>query len=117
MNFVRRLWGDFIFYKFSAANILRSLNKLDYPFVEELRVKSENFRESTCYEITGRGIPVLDALKIVQKDSGEIIDNRMFYDDLILNNLKRIEFYERSVDFSRGKLPQHKYVEVIFTIE
>lgn len=117
MNFVRRLWGDFIFYKFSKENILRSLNKLDYPFVEELCVKGENYRESTNYKITGRGIPALDALRIVQKDSGEIVDNRMFCNDLISNNLKRIEFYERFVDFSRGKLPPHKYIEVIFTIE
>lgn len=115
MNFV--LGGDYIFYKFSEENILRSLNKLDYPFVEELCVKSENYQEFTNYEITGRGIPVIDALKIVQKGDSKIIDNRMFCNDLISNNLKKIEFYERSVDFSRGKLPPHKYIEVIFTIE
>lgn len=115
MNFV--LGGDFIFYKFTEENISRSLNKLYYPLVEELCVKRENCRELTNYEITGRGIPALDALRIVQKGDSKIIDNRMFCNDLISNNLKRIEFYERSVDFSRGKLPPHKYIEVIFTIE
>lgn len=94
------------------------MNKLDYPFVEELCVKSENYREeSNNYEIIGRGIPALDALKIVQKGDIKIIDNGMFCNDLISNNLKRIEFYERFIDTSRGKLPPHKYIEVIFTIE
>lgn len=93
------------------------MNNLYYPFVEELCVKSKNYRNSTNYEITGRGIPVLDSLRIVRKYSGEIIDNRMFCNDLTSNNLKRIEFYERSIDLSRGKLPPHKYIEVIFTIE
>lgn len=57
MNLVRRLWGDYIFYKFSEENILHSLNKLYYPLVEELCVKSENYREFTNYEIISRGVP------------------------------------------------------------
>lgn len=90
---------------------------MDYPFVEELCVKSESFHDATNYEIIGRGIPVIDALQIVKKSTSKIIDNRMFCDDLISNNLKRIEFYERSIDISRGKLAPHKYIEVIFTVE
>ena len=114
-----RLWGDFILYKFTEENILRSLNKLDYPFVEELCVKSENYKNTTNYEIADRGIPAIDSLKIkcVIDITKKTIDNQMFCNDLIANNLKRIEFYERSVDYSRGKLPPHKYIEVIFTIE
>lgn len=92
---------------------------MDYPFVEELCVKSESYKNTTNYEIAGRGIPAIDSLKIncVINGTRKTIDNHMFCNDLIANNLKRIESYERSVDCSRGKLPLHKYIEVIFTIE
>lgn len=118
MNF-QGMRGDIIFYKFTVDNILRSLNKLEYPFVEELCVKSDSYQNVTDYEIAGRGIPAMDSLKIVCVINGtrKIIDNQMLCDDLIANNLKRIEFYERSIDCSRGKLPPHKYIEVIFTIK
>ena len=88
-----------------------------YPFVETLCVKSENYHESTNYEIISRGVPATDALQIVQKGTNKIVDNRMFCNDLLSNNLKRIEFYERSIDISQGRMPLHKYIEVIFTIE
>lgn len=90
---------------------------MEYPFVEKLCVKSEKYHESTNYEIIGWGSPAEVALQIVQKGINKIIGNKMFCNDLIANNLKRIEFYERFVDISRGKLPPHKYIEVIFTIE
>lgn len=106
-------------YKFTEENILRSLNKLDYPFVEELCVKSDSCKNTTNYEIVGRGNPAMYSLKIVCVIDGirKTIDNQMFCNDLISNNLKRIEFYERSMDISRGRLPLHKYIEVIYTIE
>ena len=90
---------------------------MEYPFVEKLCVKSEKYYECTNYEIIGCGIPAETALQIVLKGTNKRIDNKMFCNDLIANNLKRIEFYERCVDISRGKLPPHKYIEVIFIIE
>lgn len=61
----------------------------------------------------------MGSLKIncVINGTRKTIDNQMFCNDLIANNLKKIEFRERSVDCSRGKLPPHNYIEVIFTIE
>lgn len=108
--------GDFIYYQFTEGNILKTLNKLNYPFVEKLRVQQENSNNYTDYKITGRGIPVISGLEIVQNDGGKV-NVKMLCTDLISNNLKRIEYYERNIDVSKGRLPPHKYIEVVFTIE
>lgn len=108
--------GGFIYYQFTEGNILKTLNKLNYPFVEKLRVQQENSSNYTNYEIIGRGIPVIQELEIVQSD-GRKVNVKMLCADLIANSLKRIEYYERNIDVSKGRLPPHKYIEAIFTIE